>query len=892
MSATVVFSEIKGTDLVNVDRATLSDPYVVISSKGGVELTRTENLRNEVDSAEWAGPYEASVPVETLGEVKVAVMDRDRGPDDPMGHVIIQIPAANGTVELSDLALTGVAGADASRLSLKVSVSNIADAANAAPAAAPPRAPTPTGAAAAPAVAGAHWTEAALPAGVVTRKEVRKMSEEEQTRVKNAYMKMRENKTDDVGNAIKGSSEWCRLASYHGGFPGTSMTAYCSHGRENFPNWHRPYLIDFEQMLRRADMALGGDSFLGLPYWGWEELSVHDQVMPKMVREMCAEIDSGTWAKMQADDPTALDFYPGSWENRDGHYWLGYRTTRAGEMVPVPDDSALRRLVESADVIAQAERSLHMSQHREHASSTYARGRAKVSIEQPHGTMHVHTGDVMKSHRSSFHPIFWMHHCNIDRFYQAYLEDEGYANSKREFERHQRRRPARPDPGYPDGPWGRLEPFYSNGGVPGATTEATMAPTATMGYEFDSLPRKHSDRLMREAPWYASFEQIRVATLERPCAVYVYVYDKASSWTPPAGNTDEELLDAPGFAGSGSIFFFALPDKPCDNCQGREPYDMRVDVTDALRKANLHPKRAALGVMVADDGGKAVPVEQTKVPVPVLRGPRFFFTEAMMKQGGDEGGSEEVEELQRLLVAGGYKETDTVDGDFGGKTEAAVRKFQKQSGITEDGVFGPESKRRLTSGNLTNDGAGMQGNQLNAKRGATVSWWLDADSVPTDLPIASVEKDLAKAFAVWAEPTGLKFTQAAQQKGAKISISFDDRTPMNDFVFDGPGGALAEATASSITFDESDRWCLSGGDHKKRPPFTWDDQEFELLTIAIHEIGHVLGLKHSESVADVMSPFYFPGRIKLSPNDIAQVEGIIPGSGGGKSGSSSACDIL
>ena len=117
---------------------------------------------------------------------------------------------------------------------------------------------------------------------------------------------------------------------------------------------------------------------IGLPYWGWEELEVNGEVMPRMIREMCDEIDDETWAKMQAEDPTALDFYPGSWEDRDGHYWLGYRTTRSGEFVRVPDDSALKRLIESADVVEQAERSLHMSMHRTHASSTYASGRAQV----------------------------------------------------------------------------------------------------------------------------------------------------------------------------------------------------------------------------------------------------------------------------------------------------------------------------------------------------------------------------------------------------------------------------------------------------------------------------------------------------------------------------------
>ena len=889
MTITLVFADLTGENLINQDRFSLSDPYVIISAPDGTELVRTEALRNEVELASWPGPFEASVDA-LAGEFRVALLDRDRLADDPMGHVMVQLPSVDGEHAMTDLGLRGQEGVEDSRLSFKVTITGAAPPAEPAPAPEPaPESttpPQPTAPDAPPAPFAGNWWEAPLPAGVVVRKEIRKMPEDEQERVYNAYMKMRENKVDASGAPIKGSSEWCRLASYHGGFPGTPLEAYCSHGRENFPNWHRPYLIDFEQMLRRADMALGHDGMLGLPYWGWEEMEVNGQVLPAMIRRMCDAIDNETWGKMQNNDPTALDFYPGSWENRDGHYWLGYRTDRAGEFIRAPDDAALARLLDSANVVEEAERSLHMSLHRAHASSTYARGRAAVSIEQPHGTVHVHTGDVMRSHRSSFHPVFWMHHCNIDRFYQSYLEDEGFANSKREFERHQRRRRARPDPGYPDGPWGRLEPFHSNGGVPGATTEATMAPTRTMGYEFDSLPAKRTGNQMREAPWYAVFEQIRVATLERPCAVFVYVYDKSggAAWTPPDAATDEELIAAPGFAGSGSIFFFALPDKPCENCQGRDPYDLRVDITRALRAANLHPKRAGLGVMVSDDGGRAVPIEQTKVPVPTIKGPRFFNQGAAIAPDADDDDDDALSAALGWLSRGIAKTADE------------IRAFQRAAGVTgEDGVFGPASKRKLTVGNLSNDvEGGKPPAGLRAKRGATVGWWLDADSVPSDLPIEGVEKELARAFEVWAAPSGLKFAQKANKKDAKVCIDFDDRSPKNDALFDGPGGALAEATSSAITFDECERWCLTGGGERKRAPFTWDDEEFELLTIAIHEIGHVLGLGHSDNVEDVMSPYYVRGRVTLTDNDVQRCMELMGGKAEGKKGGggSSACDIL
>ena len=60
----------------------------------------------------------------------------------------------------------------------------------------------------------------------------------------------------------------------------------------------------------------------------------------------------------------------------------------------------------------------------------------------------------MGTFQSAFHPIFWMHHCNIDRLYQKYLELE--PDSKEEMQRHERlmikrgtsKRPVR---GLPDG---------------------------------------------------------------------------------------------------------------------------------------------------------------------------------------------------------------------------------------------------------------------------------------------------------------------------------------------------------------------------------------------------------------------------------------------------------
>ena len=145
-----------------------------------------------------------------------------------------------------------------------------------------------------------------------------------------------------------------------------------------------------------------------------------------------------------------------------------------------------------------------------------------------------------------------------------------------------------------------------------------------------------------------------------------------------------------------------------------------------------------------------------------------------------------------------------------------------------DGVVGPITKQRLVTGNLSHDQVhDSDAGGLQVHRRVTLRWHLDSDSVPSDLPARDVEAELAKAFSVWARPSGIRFVQAKAADEAQISIAFADHSPKNAFLFDGPGGALAEASSSAITFDETERWVLSSGRQKVREPLTWDDQQFE-----------------------------------------------------------------
>merc|ERR1712190_686783 len=102
-------------------------------------------------------------------------------------------------------------------------------------------------------------------------------------------------------------------------------------------------------------------------------------------------------------------------------------------------------------------------------------------------------------------------------------------------------------------------------------------------------------------------------------------------------------------------------------------------------------------------------------------------------------------------------------------------------------------------------------------------------------------KDLAKkdcegAVAEWNAVGVVKFQPAKTFEDADLKIMFDNLSPLNDRVFDGRGGMLAESTKSRIAFDMAEKWVTSD---QKSGGLT---RTFGLQEVLVHELGHVLGM--------------------------------------------------
>ena len=117
---------------------------------------------------------------------------------------------------------------------------------------------------------------------------------------------------------------------------------------------------------------------------------------------------------------------------------------------------------------------------------------------------------------------------------------------------------------------------------------------------------------------------------------------------------------------------------------------------------------------------------------------------------------------------------------------------------------------------------------------------------------------------------------------ADLSFAFKFRLHEDGYsnAFDGPGGALAHAffpTKGEAHFDIEEDWS-DGLQRKKysrnRRSMIVNRNKASLLSVAAHELGHMLGLPHSPVRGALMSPFYddYRDQARLHFDDLVKIQ--------------------
>ncbi|XP_004469580.1 stromelysin-2 [Dasypus novemcinctus] len=139
-----------------------------------------------------------------------------------------------------------------------------------------------------------------------------------------------------------------------------------------------------------------------------------------------------------------------------------------------------------------------------------------------------------------------------------------------------------------------------------------------------------------------------------------------------------------------------------------------------------------------------------------------------------------------------------------------------------------------------------------------------------DLPRKVVDSAIEKALRVWEAVTPLTFSRVDEGE-ADIMILFAVRGHGDFYSFDGPGKTLAHAYPpgqgfyGDAHFDDDERW-------------TEDESGTNMFLVAAHELGHSLGLSHSDNTEALMYPVYNSrtdlARFRLSRDDVAGIQSL------------------
>lgn len=268
-----------------------------------------------------------------------------------------------------------------------------------------------------------------------------------------------------------------------------------------------------------------------------------------------------------------------------------------------------------------------------------------------------------------------------------------------------------------------------------------------------------------------------------------------------------------------------------------------------------------------------------------MRKKRFSFSAKQLRPR--ETASEDVYSLQALLARYGYLVGAYVPGEYDEMTRRAVAQFQSfyqiypgEDGICDHatvdlmnqprcGLPDPSPGQHPVAGRLApyvTVGAKWPNNDLRYK-------FLNATP---DLVVARQREILRESFKRWADVCALVFTESQGTEAADLSIAFHRGSHGDGSPFDNGGGSdgntLAHAFfpppqggqwAGSLHFDEYELW-------KDQPGGTG----IRLYNVSLHEIGHLLGLAHSQDQNAIMYAYYGENRNDLKPDDIAGIQSL------------------
>ena len=239
-----------------------------------------------------------------------------------------------------------------------------------------------------------------------------------------------------------------------------------------------------------------------------------------------------------------------------------------------------------------------------------------------------------------------------------------------------------------------------------------------------------------------------------------------------------------------------------------------------------------------------------------------------------------VGELRGYLQKYGYLTKGSSSNDnFDENVESALKHYQAFHHLRDTGVVDDETIKRMSLPRcgmpdiITNPNPNPNG-LVGAPENYTFfpgspKWskffltYRRTSGATVSINETAVRRAMRDAFQSWANVSPFTFNETTD-RSADITYGFHRGLHLDLYPFDGPGRVLAHAFAPEdgrIHFDADELWRSNGSD-------------IDFQTVGLHELGHSLGLGHSNDTDAVMQPNYDGQRRSLSQDDIDGIQAL------------------
>lgn len=203
----------------------------------------------------------------------------------------------------------------------------------------------------------------------------------------------------------------------------------------------------------------------------------------------------------------------------------------------------------------------------------------------------------------------------------------------------------------------------------------------------------------------------------------------------------------------------------------------------------------------------------------------------------------------------------------------AIKQFQRMAGIGQTGELDSETVKWMnyprcgvvdfvgTADIARKKRYALQGSKW---RGTNIKYKIT--KYTPDLTESKTDSEIERSFKVWEDNTPLRFSKTSQSSKADIDIKFVNGEHGDGEPFDGRGRTLAHAFfpryGGDTHFDDDEHWSTGGS------------RGTDLFQVAAHELGHALGLSHSDVQDSMMAPFYrgYNDEAKLHSDDVEAIQ--------------------